>query len=120
MKTHISRVLRKNQTLHERKLWYCLKNRELQNLKFRRQYKIGIYIVDFCCPAKRLVIELDGGHHAEDKYIIEDKKRQKYIENQDYKVLRFWNNDIDNNLDGVIEEILRSCSFDRLEESNCP
>lgn len=109
---HITRMLRKNQTEHESKLWYNLRNRELQGLKFRRQYKVGRYIADFCCPSKKLVIELDGSHHAEDEYIVKDKEKQKYIESQGYKVLRFWNNDVSDDLDGVIEEILRSCGID--------
>ena len=106
---HVSRMLRKNQTFHESKLWYNLRNRELQDLKFRRQYKIGKYIADFCCSSKKLVIELDGGHHAEDKYIAKDKEKQKYIESQGYKVLRVWNSEIDDNLDGVLDEILAVC-----------
>ena len=111
MKVHISRVLRKNQTSPESILWYNLRNRELQGLKFRRQYKIGSYIADFCCLSKKLVIELDGGHHAEKINTIKDKEKQKYIENQGYKVLRFWNNEINDNLDGVLEKILETCGL---------
>jgi len=102
-------MLRKNQTDHESKLWYNLRNRGLGDLKFRRQYKMGKYVVDFCCPSKKLVIELDGGHHAEDKYLIKDKEKQKYIESKGYKVLRVWNSEIDDNLDGVLDEILYVC-----------
>lgn len=111
MNTNISRILRKNQTPHERKLWGCLRNRELQNLKFRRQYKIGKYVVDFYCPTKKLVIELDGGWHNEEKNIIKDEERSRYLESQGHRVLRLWNNDIDNNLEGVIEEIIKFCGL---------
>jgi len=109
MKTHIARKLRRNQTEHESKLWYNLRSRFLDDLKFRRQYKIGKYIVDFYCPAKKLVIELDGGHHAEKENIIKDNQRQKWIENKGYRVLRFENSEIDKNLDGVLEKIMEIC-----------
>lgn len=108
MKEHISRELRKNQTPWERKLWSEIRGRKISNLKFRRQFKIGKYITDFCCLDKMLIIELDGGHHNEDTIIIEDKIRQKYLEYNGYKVLRFWNNEIEENLEGVIARILQA------------
>ncbi len=111
MRTGISRKLRKNQTPHESKLWYNLRNRFLGNLKFRRQYKIGKFVVDFYCPAKKLVIELDGGHHAKIESIIKDRQRQRWIEAQGYKVLRFENSEIDENLDGVLEKIMEFCGL---------
>ena len=106
IKFHFARKLRKEQTPHEIKLWNVLRNREINNLKFRRQYKIGKYIVDFCCLDKKLVVELDGGHHNEKLYKIKDQERQQYIESQGYTVLRFWNNEVDENLEGIIEIIL--------------
>ena len=111
MKSQISRTLRKNQTPQESKLWYNLRNRELGNLKFRRQYKIGSYVVDFCCPSKKLAVEVDGGHHAEEFYQIKDREKKRYIKSQGYEVLRFWNSDIDDNLDGVLEKILEVCGL---------
>ena len=108
MKTHITRTLRRNQTPWEQKLWRVLRNSKLENLKFRRQHNIGKYVVDFCCLSKKLVIEIDGGQHNIDAVNVKDKQRQKYIEDQGYKVLRFWNNEIDNNLAGVIERIVAS------------
>ena len=109
MKFHFTRKLRKDQTPHEIKLWNILRNREIGDLKFRRQHKIGKYVVDFCCLDKKLVVELDGGHHNEEQYKIKDQKRQKYIESQGYVVLRFWNNEVDDNLDGIIDTILEFC-----------
>jgi len=111
MNFNLSRQLRKNQTPWEAKLWLVLRNRKVGNLKFRRQHKIGKYIVDFCCIDKKLVIELDGGHHNEEPYILQDQIRQKYIEDQGYYVLRIWNNEIDKNLDGVVDEILDICKL---------
>jgi len=108
----ISRVLRKNQTPQEGKLWYNLRNKQLYNLKFRRQVKFGSYVADFCCPSKKIVIEIDGGQHNEDLNIEKDKVKQKFIEKQGYKVLRYWNNDVDDNLEGVVEDILRNCGIE--------
>ncbi|MFA6410441.1 MAG: endonuclease domain-containing protein [Candidatus Buchananbacteria bacterium] len=104
----LARILRKNQTPYESKLWCLLRDKRLEGLKFRRQYPIGIYIVDFCCFEKKLIIELDGGHHNQNEQIKNDQKRDQYLINQGYKILRFWNNDLDNNIEGVIEKILIS------------
>ena len=106
MKTHITRKLRRNQTPWEQKLWQVLRDSKLENLKFRRQYQIGRYAVDFCCLGKKLVVEIDGGQHNAADLKVKDKQRQKYIEDQGYKVLRFWNNEIDGNLAGVAEKII--------------
>lgn len=108
---NLSRKLRKDQTPWEGKLWQVLRNRNIEGLKFRRQFKIGKYIVDFCCIERKLVIELDGGHHNEQKNILKDKVRQKYIESKGYKVLRIWNNEIDDNLEGVIDQVLDICNL---------
>lgn len=108
MKTHVTRKLRRTQTPWELKLWNTLRNRAINGLKFRRQFKIGPYVVDFCCLEKKLIIELDGGHHNEDMNQSADQIRQKYLEHQGYKVLRFWNLDIDRNLEGVIQTIIEN------------
>ena len=102
-KYHIARKLRKNSTIQERILWKILRNRQFKNLKFRRQFPIGEYIVDFVCEEKRIVIELDGGQHNETENIIKDIERMRFIESEGYKVIRFWNNDILNNLEGVFK-----------------
>lgn len=72
---------------------------------FRRQAPIGAYIVDFFCPAKRLIIELDGGHHNEDDVATRDLERQRWLENEGYRVIRFWNSEITSDLTGVLERI---------------
>ena len=105
-KSHISRILRKNQTPWEQKFWAIFRDRRLRHLKFRRQSKIDRYIVDFYCPSRKLIIELDGGHHNEPENIEADLKRQSQLEAQGYTVLRFWNNEIDENIDGVVQRIL--------------
>ncbi len=101
-----SRNLRKNQTPWENKLWYNLRAKRFKGHRFRRQFVIGGYIVDLCCFEKKLIIELDGSQHNEKENKINDLERTKILEAQGFKVLRFWNNDIDNNLDGVLEVIL--------------
>ena len=105
-----ARNLRKNSTLQEQKLWELIRNRKLNGLKFVRQYPIGNYIVDFACRQKKIIIELDGGQHNEDENIVYDTKRTKYFENLGYKVIRFWNNEIDNNIEGVYERLLEFVS----------
>ena len=102
-----ARFLRKNMTKQERQLWQFLRKKNINNLKFRRQYPLGNYIVDFICNEKKLSIEIDGGQHNEDKNIIYDLERTKYLEIKGYKVIRFWNHDIDNNIEGVYQEILK-------------
>ncbi len=101
-----ARKLRKNSTQQEDKLWNLLRNRNLSNIKFIRQYPIGPYIVDFAARKQRLVIEIDGGQHNMPENIEDDLKRTQYIEAKGYKVIRFWNNEIDDNLEGVYLKIL--------------
>lgn len=72
-------------------------------VRFRRQYAIGSFIADFCVPRKKLIIELDGSHHLEQEEY--DKERTDYLESQGYKVIRFWNNDVMNDIEGVIKVI---------------
>ena len=103
--TSRSRALRRNSTDAERKLWNVLRNRQLNGFKFRKQVEIDAYIVDFLCPALRLVIEVDGGQHTPER----DARRTAFLESQGFRVIRFWNNDVLENLDGVwtrIEEAL--------------
>jgi len=97
--------LRKNQTPQERKLWWYLKDRRLLGLKFKRQHSIGGYILDFYCAEKRLIIEVDGEIHSKDENKEYDKIRDKYFEELDYKILRFKNNQIENDINGVIRGI---------------
>ena len=83
-----------------------LRNFQVKGLKFRRQYPIGEYIVDFVCKDIKLIIELDGGQHNKEENIEYDKNRTLFLENKGYKVIRFWNNEIDNNIEGVYKTIL--------------
>lgn len=96
------KILRKSLTPQEFKLWFYLKNKNL-GPKFRRQHSIGSYIVDFYCKEKNLIIELDGSQHMEAKEY--DKERDNYIKILGIKVLRFWNNDIDKNIEEVLIKI---------------
>ncbi len=98
--------LRRNQTDAERKLWNLIRGRQLLNLKFVRQYSFGNYILDFYCSEKKLAIELDGGQHAEVKNIQSDNERTEYLNNHGIKVIRFWNNEVMNNIDGVGTSII--------------
>ncbi|HHE76805.1 MAG TPA: endonuclease domain-containing protein [Candidatus Parcubacteria bacterium] len=104
-----SRNLRKNQTPQEVILWSKLRNRGFKNLKFKRQHPLGKYIVDFVCLDKKLIIEIDGWQHKEEKQKRYDKERSSFLKSLGFKILRFWNNDINTNLDGVffkIEEMI--------------
>ena len=100
-----ARELRKNMTKQERKLWTLLKNRQFYGYRFRRQFPIGFYIVDFVCREKKIILEIDGGQHAESSATQYDIERDYFLESQGYKVIRFWNNDIDKNLEGVFEKL---------------
>jgi very-short-patch-repair endonuclease len=97
-------MLRHGLTKEEVILWAYLKNKQL-GYKFRRQFGLGYYIADFYCPLKRLVLELDGGQHTESKNELYDQKRTEYLISIGVKVLRIWNNDINENIQGVIDEI---------------
>jgi very-short-patch-repair endonuclease len=108
-----ARKLRRDQTDAERALWFRLRDRRLRGLKFRRQMPLDRYIVDFCCESARLIVELDGGQHAE--RIREDAARTQTLEAMGYLVLRFWNNDVLNNADGVVINILET--LDKLPAS---
>lgn len=90
----------------ERRLWYHINRRQLDGLHFRRQAPIGRYIVDFVCYEKKLIIEVDGGQHNSEQGIRKDLTRTEWLNSQGFHVLRFWNNDISNNLEGVLTSIL--------------
>ncbi len=98
-----ARKLRKQQTPAEQKLWNLLRNKKLAKYKFRRQFPIGNYIADFACFQHRLIVEADGSQHAES---ILDKKRTAELEKQGWHVIRFWNDEIMQNSEGVLLSIL--------------
>jgi very-short-patch-repair endonuclease len=97
--------LRANTTPHERALWRALKEIPVEGTHFRRQAPIGPYVVDFFCPAKRLILELDGGHHNDDETAKRDHERQAWLEQQGYRVVRFWNSEVTGDLRAVLERI---------------
>ena len=99
----MSRANRRGQTDAERLLWAKLRDRRLGGLKFRRQHPIGPYITDFCCPEGRLVVEVDGGQHAERP--TSDEERTRYPAEAGYRVLRFWNPEVLTQTQAVLERI---------------
>ena len=100
-----AKKLRASTTPHERILWRALKELPVEGTHFRRQAPIGRYVVDFFCPAKHLIIELDGGHHNDDETAKRDLERQRWLEREGYRVIRFWNSEITADLTAVLERI---------------
>jgi very-short-patch-repair endonuclease len=99
-----SRTLRRNPTDAERKLWSALRRKSLAGARFRRQYPLGEYFADFCCLEHKLIIEVDGGQHAQAQEY--DSRRTKFLETLGFRVLRFWNSDVLINLEGVLAAVL--------------
>jgi very-short-patch-repair endonuclease len=102
-----AKILRKQQTFVENILWRRLRSRQIEGTKFRRQQPIGEFIVDFVSFEKNMIIELDGGQHAIEK--DKDQKRDQYLRGRGFEVLRFWNNEVLENIDGVMETIRLRC-----------
>ena len=108
---HLARQMRATPTEAERKLWWHLRHRlPTPGTHFRRQVRISRYIVDFACHAKRLVVEVDGGQHG--MRTVADEERTKVLEANGYRVLRYWNNDVLTNINGVLEDIFRAINDD--------
>jgi len=105
----VARTLRHQATDAERLLWSRLRDQRLAGYKFRRQHPIGPYVVDFACVERHLVVEVDGGQHALDSERARDEERTRRIEAEGFRVLRFWNNEVLTNLEGVLEAILAAC-----------
>ncbi|MEK7635398.1 MAG: DUF559 domain-containing protein [Patescibacteria group bacterium] len=97
------RELRKNQTEAEKLLWQKIRGRKINNLKFHRQFSIGPYIVDFFCPQIRLAVELDGEQHKDS--VVYDKERGSFLKDKDIVTIRFWNYEVLNDLEKVLERI---------------
>jgi len=87
-------------------LWSKMKGRQLSGFRFRRQHPVGSYFLDFYCPEIKLCIELDGDQHGQEQALIRDRDRTSFLEDKNITVLRFWNNEIYDNVDGVLEAIL--------------
>jgi very-short-patch-repair endonuclease len=100
-----ARALRKSATEAEKKLWEVLRRKQIHGLRFRRQYSIGPYFADFVCLPARLIVELDGGQHAEDSALAHDRRRTAWLEGQRFRVLRFWNLDVFEDIDSVMDRI---------------
>ena len=97
--------LRNRSTDAERLLWHKLRGRQVCDLKFFRQFSTGSYILDFYCPKLKLAIELDGSQHATEKGMAYDQERTIYLEGKGIKVIRFWNNEVLTNIEGVVAKI---------------
>ena len=98
-----AKLLRRNLTDAEQKLWYHLRAHRFMGRKFKRQKPMGRYVVDFVCLEEKLIIELDGGQHAES--VEYDHVRDSWLRSEGYTVLRFWNNELMNEMNGVLEQI---------------
>ena len=110
--TPIARELRSNLTDAKGRLWSQLRGRGLFGRKFVRQFAIGDAVADFACRRARLVVELDGGQHADS---LTDEERTEIVEAHGYRVIRFWNNDVLENMDGVLAEIATALTIARGE-----
>ncbi len=108
--TILAKNLRKNSTATELKLWKYLRAKRLNSIKFKRQQPIGRYIVDFVCFERKIIIELDGGQHAQPEHMQKDIERDNYFAKQGYRVLRFWDNELFTNTRDVLETILDKCN----------
>jgi very-short-patch-repair endonuclease len=102
----LARNLRKNLTTAEQQLWACLRKRQLDGFRFRRQTPLGRYIADFVCLEVRLVIELDGNHHHDQQGY--DQARDDWMQQQRFRALRFWNHEIVNNQEATLQKILNA------------
>jgi very-short-patch-repair endonuclease len=98
-----ARALRRQMTEAEQRLWGLLRRRQINGCRFRRQAPIGCYIADFVCHEARLIIEVDGGQH--DAALLAEVERSRFLEGQGYRILRFWNNEVLENPDGVLIRI---------------
>ena|SRR3989338_2974260 len=111
-KVHLSlkRKMRSEMTPDENKLWLKLRGHQFQNLKFRRQHGVGPYILDFFCAEKRLAVEVDGDVHALDIQKERDRERENYLREMGVTIIRYTNNDIFGNIDGVMEDLFRKAT----------
>jgi very-short-patch-repair endonuclease len=103
--TFLRRKLRKNPTKAEKVFWIAVRNKKL-NFRFVRQYSVGKYIADFCCPEKKLIIEIDGITHSDDRVIKNDLLKEKFLIASGFKVIRYSNRQVLNSLEAVINDLL--------------
>jgi very-short-patch-repair endonuclease len=109
MATATACCLRANQTEVEKRLWSRLRDRGLLGLKFRRQVPLGDFVVDFVCADHPLVVEIDGGQHASSE--AADDRGTAWLESRGWRVIRFWNNDVGANVEGVLQVIVGACGI---------
>ena len=102
------------------KLWNEIRAHRLMGLSFRRQVPIASYIVDFACAKHRLIVELDGSHHGEDEIIAADAMRTKRLQNDGWTILRFWNDDVLRDIDGVCQHIVTAAGPTLAAAAACP
>lgn len=107
--TSLAKTLRKKTTDTESDLWYYLRAKRFERIKFRRQHPIGSYIVDFVCLDRRVIIELDGSQHIGEKE--KDNKRDEWLKREGYQVLRFFDNEFYENQEEILEQIYQACFF---------
>lgn len=100
-----ARALRGSMTDAEQLLWYCLRRKQLEGFRFRRQHPFEMFVLDFYCCETKLAIELDGGQHNEPEGMARDNARTEFLAKHDIYVLRFWNNEVFINLEGVLQKI---------------
>jgi very-short-patch-repair endonuclease len=112
---NLARNLRKNMTDAERRLWSKIRRKQLKEFQFYRQKNIGDYIVDFYCPAAKLIIEIDGGQHYSEENIVKDEARDSFLNDLGFRVFRFSNSDVFNNIEGVVTKI-----YNHLKKSPLP
>ena len=118
-RTGLARKLRRQETDAERKLWSCIRDRQFFGFKFRRQVPVCGYVADFLCHEARLIVELDGGQHAERGEA--DARRTKALGEAGFLVLRYWNNDVLANLDGVLTAMAEELrAAERMNEGSAP
>ena len=101
----LAQDLRKNQTLAEQILWSRLRSRQLSGFKFRRQHLIDNYILDFYCSKVRLAVEIDGGQHAEEENMKSDERRTAHLNQRGIRVIRYWTDNVLENIDEVLDDI---------------
>ncbi len=107
-----AKTLRKNMTETEKKLWRALRSHRLENISFRRQMPIAGYVVDFASPGYKLIVELDGAQHGEARGLIADRKRHRVLAELGWTVLRFWNVEIIEDIDGVCRKTMETCGLE--------
>ena len=116
----LARQLRRTMTPAERKLWWHIREARFEGTHFRRQATIGRYFVDFCCHTRKLIIEVDGESHAQQRQIFADASRTEFLNARGYRVLRFWNNEVLTNIEGVMMLIHDAVGGGQAEEPPTP